>query len=153
MRFSRTLALVVAFVISLLLVFVYPEIRDARQEMFSHSAWNGNISRMRVLYALGADVNGATEITFTPLFTATGNCQKEAARFLIERGADVNLSQSVGSTPLMNAAYCGDIETARLLIERGANVNAMSDGGSALRVAREAGKAEIVELLLQHGAK
>jgi len=43
---------------------------------------------------------------------------------------------------------------ARLLITRGANVNATArNGESALRLAKQQGSRELVELLIAHGAK
>jgi uncharacterized protein len=116
-----------------------------RQNVFGRSAWEGNIFRMRVMYAIGADVNAP------PVEAASGG-QNEAVEFLLERGANVN-GKPKSRTPLMMAAFNGYEETVRLLLAKGADVNANRDGDTAITLAKERHNLEIVELLREAGGK
>jgi ankyrin repeat protein len=49
---------------------------------------------------------------------------------------------------------CSSLEIVKLLVENGADIDVkMPDGTSALKVAAQTGKNEVVKLLLEHGAK
>ena len=102
--------------------------------------------------------------------------QYEVAELLIQKGANVNVSGDDGGTALHAAAFLGQYEVAKLLVQKGADVNARkNDGVTAMDVLKvdwgttefiarllqiqvdrekvEAGRAQIVELLRQRGAK
>jgi len=70
-------------------------------------------------------------------------------RRLLQAGASINSTVSPGRvTPLMRAAWSGSHETVTLLLEHGADVQAKNASGStALDVAIEKGREEIVRLL------
>jgi ankyrin repeat protein len=74
-------------------------------------------------------------------------------RWLLGHGADANLADANGVTALMMATE--DAEKVRELLEAGADVNARSgDGQTALLIAlEESCDAEVVKLLIKHGAK
>lgn len=69
-----------------------------------------------------------------------------------ERGADVNFTSRIGEQALTLAAWRGHIDAVRWLLARGARVNRDARQWSALHYATFAGRTEIVELLLAHGA-
>lgn len=78
----------------------------------------------------------------------------DEVRKMLDSDIDVN-ARNEGSreTALMTAAGGGNVDTVKLLIERGADVNAKSfEGGTALLVAIEQRRDEVVECLLSHGA-
>jgi ankyrin repeat protein len=77
------------------------------------------------------------------------------AERLIESGATVNVQEAYGFTPLHEAAENGHFEIVKMLIERGADsriglkkkYQSYLAGFTALDVAREAGREEIVDYL------
>lgn len=88
------------------------------------------------------------------LHEAVGHGDVAAARQAIAAGADVRHTNLVGSTLLHTAAWRGDLAMATLLIERGALVNAADtrSGETPLHSAARGNRAEMVDLLLAHGA-
>src|SRR5258705_458739 len=98
-----------------------------RQAVFGRAAYEGDIPRMRVMYALSVDANEAacpSRACLTPLVYAGWGGHPEAIQFVLDRGADGNKSGEFGATALMMAAYCGSDESVKLLLSRGAAVNA-----------------------------
>jgi ankyrin repeat protein len=89
----------------------------------------------------------------TALHRAAILCQRSAVRWLLENGVDANAEDAYGATPLMGVASRDCIEVARLLIDHGADVNARSQTGTALRWAAAFGTMEMIELLIESGAK
>jgi cytochrome c len=70
----------------------------------------------------------------------------------LDAGADVNDYNGFGS-PLTNAVRKGHYFAAKLLIERGANVNIPTRYyGDPVMIAAARSRADLVELLLEHGA-
>lgn len=114
---------------------------------------SGDIARVNSLVQKGSDVNlkerrgGAT-----PLMHAAAVGSLDAMRLLLDKGADVNARNAAGATALMWAAT--DLAKVRVLVDRGADVNVASSlGHTALELAAMSdGSAEIVRLLLAHGA-
>lgn len=153
-RFGAATAFLGTIALSLLL-FVLPNLHDYRQALLVYSALNGNTSRMKLLFALGADANELecqTAHCWTPLYAAAAADQYEAVQVLLARGADVNKKLKRGQTALMIASYHGDTDMVRLLISSGADVNGDCDGDTALSWAKEKGHTEIVNLLIATGA-
>jgi ankyrin repeat protein len=76
-------------------------------------------------------------------------------RLLLEKGADVNAKNYLGVTALHAAVlYGAEVSGVELLIEHGAKVNAVADaqGWTPLHGAAGMGRADLVEVLLKHGA-
>jgi uncharacterized protein len=153
-RVAAAIAFTGAIVFSLALLS-WPNLYHYRQLAFVESALNGNIGSMKLLLALGADVNEfecQAPRCRTPLIAAAEAGQSEAVQLLLARGADVNKKMKRGQSALMFASYHGHAELARLLLENGADVNADFEGDTALSWARQKGHAEIVNLLIGTGA-
>jgi ankyrin repeat protein len=109
-------------------------------------------SVIRLLLDYGVDINARTSFSWTPLYVAVDHGTLEAVRLLLERGANPLISD--GSTPLHKASYTGRLEVVHLLLEHGADVKVEDKRGrTALQVAEEGRKDEVVKLLLEHKAK
>jgi ankyrin repeat protein len=107
------------------------------------------------LIADGANVNELDKYGATLLMTACRWGELSTVKFLIDLGARVDSPRSSkGRTPLIVAcAYYGGREVCAYLIAHGAKVNAQSnDGTTALMLAAQYWKSDIVELLLKAGA-
>lgn len=123
---------------------------------------------VKMLLARGADINYTNKYGWTALLKALDNYKRwaEVAPILIKSGADVNATlKSNGYTPLWKAigkikknkgAAIGIIKS---LLSKGADVNApyiskdpRYSGGTPLMSAAKYGFADVVKLLLSHGA-
>lgn len=86
------------------------EIINYTGETFGNTALHlampsGNISNVKKLLELGAELNKTNKDGCTPLWLASKNGQAEICTLLIESGADINISDIKGSTPLPIAFY------------------------------------------------
>ena len=135
---------------------------------------------VRALVEHGADVQARSTAGYTALLIAARADEPELARLLIAAGADVNDAAPDGLTPLLVATVRGHAALAIHLLEQGADPNAAGPGYTALHWAAgswhteltghqmgiatdsdeewrsmngiRAGKLELVESLLAHGA-
>ncbi|KAM0814128.1 putative Clr5 domain-containing protein [Seiridium cardinale] len=111
----------------------------------------GNVQYVRAILEAGAEVNcGFTRIT--PFCSATTLGYLEIALLLLDHGADINAN---GSMALVHASALGDLKVAMFLLKHGAYIDApagVKQGFTALEVAADNGKIDLVELLLNHGA-
>jgi hypothetical protein len=127
------------------------------QGHFNMAAYDGNITRMRILYALGVRANEAgcrSRNCFPPMIHAGWGGHPEAIQFLIDRGADVNKPNPLGMTALMFAAYSGHDEAIELLLRSGADANASDENGNtALSFAKQKAHQSTIKLLRRAGAK
>ena len=81
----------------------------------------------------------------------------EATRTLLELNVEVNRQNSEGSTPLHRAceSWWGEFpEVVRLLLDHGADVQVRNrNGKTAIEIARDRNRHQIVQLLSQHAAE
>jgi ankyrin repeat protein len=116
----------------------------------------GDVAKVRLLLSKDARVDARSQLGRTPLLiSAAYDGATEAARLLVEKGADVNARDKSGMSVLEQAAFSNHIELVRLLLAKGADVNTADQSGfTALMAAANNGdrNAELVKLLLQHGA-
>lgn len=93
---------------------------------------------------------------WTPLHLAAHFGHPAVVDLLIGRRADVNARSrnALANTPLHAALAGGHLNTARRLLEHGTDANAVEAGGfTPLHQAADLGDAEMVGLLLAHGAR
>jgi ankyrin repeat protein len=112
------------------------------------AAWTGQAAMVEWLFGRGADLaqSGAEA-----LFAAANSGRIESVRMLLKRGVPVDARNSYGWTSLMTAAWQGQTATVRCLIEAGADASLRDSADKrAVDWARQAGHAEIVELLEHH---
>jgi ankyrin repeat protein len=119
---------------------------------------HGTLEELKILHQNGADLSVFFKGTM-PLYDATligtasalGNT--EIVQYLLENGADPNDSRTP-FPPLVGAATNSALAVVQLLLNAGANVNAPDySGRTALMAAQKNNHQEMIELLLQHGAK
>lgn len=100
----------------------------------------------------GADINIRDKEGNPALLNAILVAQDECAMRLIERGASVNVKGPKWA-PIHAAADRGRVELCKALLEADASVDQLADKNrSALMQASYREHAEVVELLLEHGA-
>lgn len=90
---------------------------------------NINLSEIKRLLSLGADVNVKDDLGKTPLHYAVKKNQIDCTEILLKSGARVNALDQGGRTPLHQACIdtsCNE-EMIKFLVKRGANVNALNN--------------------------
>ncbi|KAI1377216.1 hypothetical protein F4677DRAFT_415636 [Hypoxylon crocopeplum] len=107
-----------------------------------------------LLEKYGADPNATGDEYGNALTAAAYDGTMNIIQMLLKAGADVNAPEGWA---IQTAAAEGHYDVVVELLKRGADVNAFTknenfDAGTALQGACEAGKAEIVSLLLDHNA-
>jgi ankyrin repeat protein len=96
-----------------------------------------------------------SDSAYQPLHAAVGSGRLDQVKQFIEAGADVNGRDGAGSTPLMMAVLAANPQITRFLLSRRADVNARcgQNGSTALSYAVQAGRADLVAILLAAGAR
>ena len=118
-----------------------------------HAACVGRAKAMRLLLEHGADVNATSSFNCTPLHWASTAGHANVVGILLERAADINAVSDFG-TPLFLASYMGHHHIASLLIGRKADIHIRGINNlTPFQAAKERGKPQVAQLLLEHGAK
>ena len=125
------------------------------------AADQGDAAMVRLLLARRADPNIAVQGDGNPLIAASGSGHLEIVELLLAAGATVDAVVPSDETALITAARRGQLPVVRRLVEAGADVNLAVrtphvDGAelrSPLGMARRAGRTDIVDYLLAHGAR
>lgn len=99
--------------------------------------------------------DGMTALCLAIAGDSDGPGSIDFVKLLLEKGADVNVQTTVEKmTPIMIAVAKGDVGIVKELIGKGADVNLKADKGiTALIVAKKMKKQEVIDILLQAGAK
>lgn len=114
-----------------------------------HAAFSGHDRLARRLLEMKADADRTTDYGFTPLMGAVQSRNEVLLTTLLEHRAMVNATARFdGRSALHLCAAMGDVELCRALMEAAADVSLKDrKGASPLDKAREAGNAELVQLL------
>jgi Fem-1 family protein b len=114
-----------------------------------------NFQMVKLLVEHGADVNHPTKTNSTPLRSTCYNGNVDIARYLIENGADIHIAKENNDTNLAVSIYRKHLKMASYLVdELGCDVNLCdNDGRSPLYDAVNCGSLELVQFLLDHGAR
>jgi hypothetical protein len=117
------------------------------------AAGEGDVARVRLLLAEGADANAAAECGETALMRAAAKGHLEVVEVLLDAGGDVHAKSENGFTPLFMAVFFGHVGVARALLARGSDPSEPTQvNTTAEKWARSWGSGEIVELLDEAGA-
>lgn len=149
---SRAAVFAATLMLSFAVLSFMPSARARRQNHFARAAADGNLSRMRLLHMVGANVN-SPDSGCAPLFLAAGEGRLDAVRYLLDYGANVNAQEQHGRTAVTEAAFYGNAAVIKELALRGADVNGISDQGTALDIALQSNNAPAIEVLKHYGAK
>jgi excisionase family DNA binding protein len=113
------------------------------------AAQEGDLDKMALLAAQGANLNARSSDQSTPVMIAALDGDVEMVKTLFGNGAMSDAVGDKGWTALMIATVEGHLEVARALVEHGADVNVTDGKGwTALRYAVSMGEMEILRLLL-----
>lgn len=119
------------------------------------AASNNHFDMVKLLVQHGANVSHTTKTNSTPLRGACYNGNLEMARYLVENGADIHMNKENNDSNLMVSVCHKHLHMVVYLIdELKYDVNACDDDGrSALYDAVNCGSLELVEMLLDRGAR
>lgn len=119
----------------------------------TESVHNNNLEMVKLLKALGADVNKCNKNGYSPLFVAAENSHLNMVVLLKSWGAEVDKCNNRGKSPLLAAVMNDDLEMVRLLVQLGADVNKSDNKGSyPLSWATITDNMELMKLLKDLGA-
>lgn len=111
---------------------------------------------VKLLLALGAQVDHASPVYGTPLFAASLSGDLPTVKQLVESGAEVNKVARVsnGHTALFGAAQNGNTAVTKFLVEKGAdpNIDTAEGGVTPLMAAAHDGHLGVVRALVEGGA-
>ena len=138
-----------------------PNICDESNRPLLHwAAQEGNVASLKCLLDRGAKIDAQDSLGFTPLSVAAGEDEDGLTgktAFLLERGASPNIRihSCENGTVLHLAASWGWFGIIKLLVQtEGIDLNLKDDEGhTPLSFAREEGTREIIDYLIQRGAR
>jgi ankyrin repeat protein len=109
---------------------------------------------MQRLIAKGAEVNVKAFGSITPLHQAASRGNLKVTKLLIDHGADLNARSTDGTAlhQIINRSSKSYVEMAKLLLESGTKLQEFSFGNTELHLAAMKGLADLVPLLVKHGA-
>jgi ankyrin repeat protein len=115
----------------------------------------GDAGALARLLAADPGLVSRVHLGWTLLHFAAFGGNTAAVRVLLDHGAALEkpAENKFANTPLLVALLTGDRATVQLLLERGANLGARYEGGTtALHLAAELGRVDLLALLLGRGA-
>lgn len=120
-----------------------------------HAAMSGDKAALRTLVNQKADVNAPLADGTTALHWAARAGDLDAVDLLLRAGANVKATDRYGLTALSLACTNADFAMVRKLLDAGADANATDPNGETLLMtaARTEGGAEVVNLLVERGAR
>ncbi len=132
----------------------------------AYAAMEGFSNIVKILVARGADVNVKNDDGDTALTLVMSNLGREssldAIKPLMENIADTNARTEIGDIPLIDPVQLSGgswyqeqvLEIVQILLDKGAEVNVKNNNGdTALTLATKNNNQEVVNLLLNRGAK
>ncbi len=118
-------------------------------------AMNARLAGVRKPVANSADINFVNRLGVTDLMVACQGKRREVAGFLLTNGADAERRERYSErNALTYSCLSGDSRIVKLFLDHGVAVDSTDATGRSFLIGAAAiGKAELVRLLLQSGAK
>ncbi|NOU63574.1 M48 family metalloprotease [Paenibacillus sp. LMG 31461] len=121
--------------------------------MLNKSVRQGNMGKVRLLLAIGANPNRIKN-NEAPLTIAASEGKMDMMQTLLSANAQINLTNADGNTALFWAAYHNRIAAVEFLLQHGADTNIrFISGRSVLSAVCMHGYDRMLRILLEHGAK
>jgi len=125
-----------------------------------YAAFYGRDEIVNYLAESGADLDATNLTGETAIFWAIERNHSSTVELLVDKGANIDIADNKGMTALLKACKIGSVKLVSILVEKGnPNVNKItkntecSDGTCPLFEASAAGHVELVQYLLDQGAK
>jgi ankyrin repeat protein len=122
---------------AVLLVEKFPQLRDARwihgETAIHFLAVEGYVDAVRLLGALGFDVNLTNEFGDPPLIDVATLGNHDVAEALLAAGADPNCQSPTRDNALHCAVHSGNVRLVQTLISAGADANYVTELGQTVR--------------------
>ena len=119
------------------------------------AAHRDDLQTAGLLIGAGANVNAANDYGVTPLWLACSDGSEAMVDKLLKAGANPDAAIWMGETPLMECSRTGKLESVKSLVASDTEINAKENrqGHTALMWAAAAKHADIVGVLIEHGAE
>ncbi|XP_064643241.1 serine/threonine-protein phosphatase 6 regulatory ankyrin repeat subunit A-like [Lineus longissimus] len=127
------------------------ETLDSEEAVFER-VQTEKIETIECLHQLGADINARFDREVTSLQRAIHFGISPAIEVLLQLGVDVNVMRFTGLTALTLAIDRNELPVIKCLLDLGADANASYRQVTALHDVVESGRADMVHLLVEHGA-
>eukprot|EP01126_Amoeba_proteus_P041441 TRINITY_DN445_c0_g2_i12.p1 TRINITY_DN445_c0_g2~~TRINITY_DN445_c0_g2_i12.p1 ORF type:complete len:425 (-),score=78.84 TRINITY_DN445_c0_g2_i12:135-1409(-) len=99
-------------------------------------------------------VSPGKDVRILHMALMSNNSPKEMFRYHVDHGANINQIDPTLGTPLMvTIREDSDFTLAKWVVEQGANVNVRCSHGTALHNTVEFGNRDLLDFMMQHGAK
>lgn len=123
---------------------------DTGKTTVMEASERGNVEIIKDLIQSGANLNSVDKSGNTAIYFASVKNRSEIVKLLALGGADIDATP----TPLMVFAQNGDVEMVKFLLDHGADINKTGkDGETALGLARVSKRNNVIQLLIDRGAK
>ena len=124
------------------------------EDTLSEVVINQNADIVKILLALGVNVNKQDNDFITPLHWASALASDlPVAKMLVQNGANLDAVTEGNLTPLWFASDYGNVGAVKLLLENGCNTGIRNHqhGWTALENAMEIGHIDVLKLFVFHG--
>lgn len=127
--------------------------RPLPASILTEAAGSGSLEKVKVLVERGANVNARDNRGQNALFYAVYKGAPDVVAYLLDHGIETNVAggslgyQGMGETALAMAVQKGDVAVVKMLLAKGADPNFRSKEMSALDVAKQLGRTDLVLLL------
>ena len=122
---------VLLFLFACIAIRFSPPVDYRIQSAASSAAWSGNLTKLRLLRILGADIHKPVPGRGPLIVSAAWTGQRKVIEYLLAAGVDIDSKDKFDGTALTRAAQNGHIEVVRILLNAGADPNAQDlEGGN-----------------------